>query len=74
MAKAIKVGDRLHGLGGAVVVESIDTESPAEAYNLVVGDNHNYFVGDSLVFAHDNVTPEESGASVPGLAVAGQRP
>jgi len=74
MAKAIKVGDRLHGMGGAVVVESIDTESPAEAYNLVVDDNHNYFVGDSLVLAHDNVTPEEFGTSIPGLAVAAQQP
>jgi hypothetical protein len=68
MAKDLKPGDRLHAMQGATLVESIDQDPPAEAYNLVVSDNHNYFVGDSLILAHDNVTPEETPVSVPGLA------
>ena len=74
MAKDLKQGDRLHAMQGAALIGSIDQDPPAEAFNLVVSDNHDYFVGDSLVLAHDNVTPEESGALVPGLAVAVQKP
>ena len=74
MAKDLKQGDRLHAMQGAALIGSIDQDPPAEAFNLVVSDNHDYFVGDSLVLAHDNVTPVESGALVPGLAVAVQKP
>ena len=68
MAKELKIGDPLHTLNGAVVVDRL-AESPArEAYNLVVSDFGTYFVGDQRILVHDNLPSQEPSVRVPGLA------
>ncbi len=66
-AKDIKPDDRLHGINGAVMVESVEEDRPSEAYNLIVSDMHNYFVGEDSLLVHDNAPLEEASTLVPGL-------
>jgi len=68
MAKQLKVGQYLHSLAGAVLIDSIEEAPAAEAYNLVVSDFDTYFVGEQQVLVHDNLPIQETAASVPGLA------
>jgi hypothetical protein len=74
IAKFIESGDRLCTLAGTVEVTSIDKEAPTEAYNLVVDDWHNYFVGEQRLLAHDNSPLEETATLVPGLPVQVEGP
>jgi hypothetical protein len=67
-AKRLKVGDHLHSLDGAALIEQIEEARPSEVYNLVVSELHNYFVGSSRLLAHDNSLLMERAARVPGLA------
>ncbi len=69
MAKHLKVGDVLHGLDGAAVIDSIQEAPAKEAYNLVVTDYGTYFVGEMRVLVHDNMPLVETTALVPGLSV-----
>jgi hypothetical protein len=68
-AKHLKAGDPLHGIGGTVVVENLEEVRPAEVYNLVVSEYHNYFVGQSRLLVHDNSPIAATAVSVPGLPV-----
>ncbi len=71
MAKFLNVGDRVHGMLGASVIDGIEEERPAEVYNLVVSNWHNYFVGQQHILVHDNSPLELVGVPVPGsLATA----
>jgi hypothetical protein len=67
LAKQLKVGQVLHSLGGAAVIDIIEHEPPKEAYNLVVGGAGTYFVGENAVLVHDNTPLVETTARVPGL-------
>ncbi len=72
MAKELKVGLRLHGLDGAVTVESLEgTAAPLPwyegAYNLVVADFNTYFVGKHLLLVHDNTPRRPPAVAVPAL-------
>ena len=68
VAKHLKAGDQLHGLTGAATIDVIEEARPIEVYNLVVSDQHNYFVGDQQLFlVHDNSPLQETSALVPGL-------
>jgi hypothetical protein len=51
------------------VVDAIDDEKPAEAYNLVVSGYHNYFVGEAGLLVHDNAPLGDVTETVPGLAL-----
>ncbi len=55
MAKELKIGDRVHTVLGAVQVDSLEQEQDENpAYNLVVADFADYFVGNAKVLVHDN--------------------
>jgi Pretoxin HINT domain/HEAT repeats len=68
MAKQLQPGDMLHGLGGAVKIESVEPLArEPRAYNLVVDDFNTYFVGQSGLLVHDNEFRKPTRAIVPGL-------
>jgi hypothetical protein len=74
IARLIGPGDRLCTLRGTAEVASIDDDVTKEAYNLVVDDWHNYFVGEQRLLAHDNSPLEETTTVVPGLPAGVQGP
>lgn len=67
VAKFLKAGDRVHGMHGATVINAVEQVRPAEVYNLVVSDLHNYFVGQQRLLVHDNSVLEETAVRIPGL-------
>lgn len=78
MAKQLDAPATLHGIGGALPLESAEEGDDAEAYNLVVADSHTYFVGQNRILVHDNSAPKPLLGPVPGLtrpeALAAARP
>ena len=67
MAKELKVGQRLHAIDGAVVIDDVREVEPADCFNLVVADFNAYFVGDAKLLVHDNTLRGPTTAIVPGL-------
>ena len=67
MAKLLKEGDQLHGVGGGMMVEKIGTQVGAPVFNLIVDQFHNYLVGDALLMAHDHTFRAPAGVRLPGL-------
>ena len=67
IARLLRPGDRLHGVGGAVTIDDVQVKPPAEGYNLVVSDFHTYFVGDDKLLVHDNAPLTEQPQLIPGL-------
>jgi len=67
MAKQLKEGDLLHGLGGATPITSIVAAGEHAAHNLVVDDLNTYFVGKAGLLVHDNEFRKPTRAIVPGL-------
>ncbi len=68
MAKHLEIGDQLHGIHGAPVVEKIaPIPGEQEAYNLVIDGFNTYFVSGSAVLVHDNTFRKPTTARVPGL-------
>jgi hypothetical protein len=74
MAKELQIGMLLHGLRGAVVVDSVAPTSDKAAYNLVVGGYNTYFVGRERLLVHDNMPPVEPSVTVPGLPASAAAP
>ena len=68
MAKELKEGQVVHGVSRSIRVKSIGPGAEAEAYNLVLGENNNYFVGETGVLAHDITTQRPTQSIVPGFA------
>ena len=68
MAKHVKEGDQLHGIGGIINVNAIEPlPNKVEAHNLVVDDFNTYFVGNCGMLVHDNTYRKPTRAIVPGL-------
>ena len=68
IAKRLNPGDRVHGVSGAVVVDSIqEMPSPPVVHNLIVEDFHTYFVGENGILVHDITYRQPTRALVPGL-------
>jgi hypothetical protein len=67
MAKQLKEGDLLHGLGGATPITSIVAAGEHQAHNLVVDEENTYFVGKAGLLVHDNEFRKPTRAIVPGL-------
>jgi hypothetical protein len=67
MAKQLKVGDVLHTLNGAAVIDSLEEAPAQEAYNLIVSEFGSYFAGDQQLLVHDNSPLPEAVALVPGM-------
>jgi hypothetical protein len=74
VAKFLKAGDRIHGMHGAAVIDAVEQVRPAEVYNLVVSDLHNYFVGQQRLLVHDNSALEETAVRIPGMVAQVEAP
>jgi hypothetical protein len=53
MARELKAGDQLRMVGGTVTVKSIAADQDQPVYNLEVGENRDFFVGNSGLLVHD---------------------
>ncbi|PHQ31894.1 polymorphic toxin-type HINT domain-containing protein [Rhodopirellula bahusiensis] len=62
-------GDALHGAKGVAVVDSLTSASADKTYNLVVEQNHSYFVGKSRILSHDAEVERPDGIAMPGVAL-----
>jgi hypothetical protein len=67
-ARDLTSGSPLHTATGVVIVSNVQERPLAPAYNLVVGDYHNYFVTDAKVLCQDNMMPRPTAVKVPGLS------
>ncbi|WP_197525827.1 polymorphic toxin-type HINT domain-containing protein [Pseudobythopirellula maris] len=56
MAREVAVGDRLRTFDGEAVVAAVHPAEDAEAFNLVVAEAANYFVGEEGLLVHDNTS------------------
>jgi hypothetical protein len=54
MARELKPGDLIRTVGGLAKVASVETGSVQPVFNLDVGDNHSFFVGQGGALVHDN--------------------
>jgi hypothetical protein len=60
MARKLKPGDQLLTVDGPVTIDEVTAAPQNEAYNLIVSEHANYFVGTRGILVHDN-TPREAG-------------
>lgn len=67
MAKQLEEGAILHGVDKPLRVNAIESAGKAEAYNLIVAEFSDYFVGKSGILVHDNTPRQPTTATVPGL-------
>lgn len=74
MAKQIEEGTMLHSVNGPLIVESIQSDGEEPAYNLVVANTNNYFVGERGVLVHDNTPQTPTRAKLPGWIAATSAP
>ncbi len=69
--KEIVAGMRLHTATGTSLVESVElVPEKAVTYNLIVADNHSYFVGSQRVLSNDASELKPTLLKVPGFSVA----
>jgi hypothetical protein len=65
-ANELKAGTRLHLADDVVELVAIEPARTAAVYNLVVADNHTYFVGESKWLSHDVTPHRPTAATKPG--------
>jgi hypothetical protein len=53
---------------GTVRVSNVEKAEFAPTYNLIVADFPTYFVGEGMIFCHDNTVHQPTNSLVPGLA------
>jgi hypothetical protein len=68
MAKELQPGDVLHGANGPVLVDNSTAADAIDVFNLIVADDHDYFVGQAGILVHDNSPRGPLATVVPGLA------
>ncbi len=66
-AKDLESGMELHTHNGVVAITEVAPSGSAEAYNLVVDEYNNYFVGKWGLLNHDNSARQAAETLVPGL-------
>lgn len=66
MAKFLRAGENLFSGQGSVKLHDVAAVEDAPAHNLIVGEYHTYFVGNSRLLVHDNNCPLPTTATVPG--------
>ena len=54
MARDLKPGDVVRGLGGVATVKSVEPAGVEPVYNLKVMQAESFFVGESGLLVHDN--------------------
>jgi hypothetical protein len=74
MARELKPGDLLRGLGGLVRVAGVATDSVQPLYNLDVAGARTFFVGNSTVLVHDNTLPDHRLVPFDALPVVDSEP
>jgi len=70
MAKHLKAGDGLHGASSSSGLNAATEGPEIEAFNLVVGEFHTYFVGNSRLLVHDNGCPRPTTFVAPGVELS----
>jgi hypothetical protein len=66
----LKPGQPIHTALGMSRIESVEENTGmAPVYNLVVADNHTYFIGPAMLLSHDVSQPQPTDIKVPGLPV-----
>ncbi len=69
MAKQLHIGDQLHSARGIRYVTDVQPAGEQQpAYNLVVAECANYFVGENLLLVHDNTYQNPTASILPGLS------
>jgi hypothetical protein len=66
-ARDLKPGMVVHGASGSAAVTGNDSGGWVNTFNLVVADNHNYFVGQSRLLTHDNTPRQATSLVAPGV-------
>jgi hypothetical protein len=67
MARRLQTGWQLHTPNGLREIQLIEPGPTAEAYNLVVDDDHAYFVGSQGILVHDNTVRRPTRCILPGI-------
>jgi hypothetical protein len=67
-ARDLEAESLLHTVTGNEPVGTAKKGAPAQTYNLVVADFHNYFVGTTGLLSHDVLLPKSTDNLVPGLS------
>lgn len=65
-AEDLKPGMVLHAAANPIKVDEVKKDGRAETYNLRIGDNANYFVGQSRILSHDVTAREPTREVIPG--------
>ena len=65
--RLVKPGESFHSVDGSVEILSLKPAGEAKTYNLVVADDHTYFVGQARILSHDVTFAEPVDTVVPGL-------
>ncbi len=66
-ARKLDPPTRLHGVAGAVEIDSVRPGSKEKTHNLVVADWNTYFVGRGKLLVHDVTLPGPTTTDLPGL-------
>lgn len=69
-ARDLKPGSTLHGAQASAIVTAKEEIAAARTFNLVVADDHNYFVGTGKLLTHDNSPRRPTTLIAPGVAAA----
>lgn len=69
MAKFLESEQVLHGVRGGFAIRQITSETPQQAFNLIVDEFHTYFVGDDRLLCHDVTIRKPTLSTVPGMVL-----
>jgi intein/homing endonuclease len=67
-ARDLKPGMVVHGAQRSATVVSNEPGPTSPTFNLVMADNHNYFVGESRLLTHDNTPRQATSLVAPGVS------
>ena len=67
-ARDLKPGMVVHGAQQSATVVSNEPGPTSPTFNLVMADNHNYFVGESRLLTHDNTPRQATSLVAPGIS------
>jgi hypothetical protein len=67
-ARDLKSGMVVHGAQQSATVVSNEPGPTSPTFNLVMADNHNYFVGESRLLTHDNTPRQPTSLVAPGVS------
>jgi hypothetical protein len=65
--RLVKPGETFHSVDGLVEILSLKPAGKAKTYNLIIADDHTYFVGQARILSHDVTFAEPVDTVVPGL-------